>query len=177
MASSAVAKSPKKSVNLFYSLDSQDLALKVAAHSTDITLQNIRWRSFADGFPNLFINNAEELRGEHVAFLASFSSPAQVFEQLSVIYALPRLFVASFTLVLPFFPTGSFERMEEEGDVATAFTLARMLSNIPVSRGGPTSLVIYDIHALQVCVFNALKGSTMTAYVVCNSRSIWITVK
>lgn len=121
-------------------------------------------RSFADGFPNLFINNAEELRGQHVAFLASFSSPAQVFEQLSVIYALPRLFVASFTLVLPFFPTGSFERMEEEGDVATAFTLARMLSNIPVSRGGPTSIVIYDIHALQVCVFNASKGSTMLCF-------------
>ncbi|RHN66873.1 putative ribose-phosphate diphosphokinase [Medicago truncatula] len=39
---------------------------------------------------------------------------------------LPQV-VASFTLVLPFFPTGSFERMEEEGDVATAFTLARML--------------------------------------------------
>jgi len=122
------------------------------------------FRSFADGFPNIFINNAEELRGQHVAFLASFSSPAQVFEQLSVIYALPRLFVASFTLVLPFFPTGSFERMEEEGDVATAFTLARMLSNIPISRGGPTSLVIYDIHALQVCVFKAFKGSSIVFY-------------
>lgn len=41
--------------------------------------------------------------------------------------------------------------MEEEGDVATAFTLARTLSNVPISRGGPTSLVTYDIHALQVC--------------------------
>ncbi|XP_008784970.1 ribose-phosphate pyrophosphokinase 3, chloroplastic isoform X3 [Phoenix dactylifera] len=60
-----------------------------------------------------------------------------------------RLFISSFTVVLPFFPTGSYERMEEEGDVATAFTLARILSNIPISRGGPTSLVIFDIHALQ----------------------------
>jgi hypothetical protein len=40
--------------------------------------------------------------------------------------------------------------MEDEGDVATAFTLARSLSHIPISRGGPTSLVIFDIHALQV---------------------------
>lgn len=59
------------------------------------------------------------------------------------------MFVSSFTLVLPFFPTGTFERMEDEGDIATAFTLARILSNIPISRGGPTSLVIFDIHALQ----------------------------
>lgn len=110
----------------------------------------ISLRNFDDGFPNLFINKAQDIRGKHVAFLASFSSPDVIFEQISVIYALPKLFVASFTLVLPFFPTGSFERMEEEGDVATAFTMARILSNIPKSRGGPTSLVTYDIHALQV---------------------------
>ncbi|GMN54925.1 hypothetical protein TIFTF001_024057 [Ficus carica] len=142
-------KSQKKQVFLFYCSESEDLARKVASQSDSITLQTIKWRSFDDGFPNIFINNAQELRGQHVAFLASFSSQGVIFEQLSVIYALPRLFVASFTLVLPFFPTGSFERMEEEGDVATAFTLARMLSNIPISRGGPTSLVTYDIHALQ----------------------------
>ncbi|KAF9612838.1 hypothetical protein IFM89_004248 [Coptis chinensis] len=121
----------------------------ITTASTHGALQSINWRSFDDGFPNLFINNAQDIRGRHVAFLAFFSSPCVIFEQLSVIFALPRLFVASFTLVLPFFPTGSFERMEEEGDVATAFTMARILSNIPISRGGPTSLVIYDIHALQ----------------------------
>lgn len=52
--------------------------------------------------------------------------------------------------MLPFFPTGTAERVEAEGEVATAFTMARMLSNIPLSRGGPTSVVIFDIHALQV---------------------------
>ncbi|KAL0406531.1 UNVERIFIED_CONTAM: Ribose-phosphate pyrophosphokinase [Sesamum latifolium] len=139
----------KKQVLLFHCEEAEELARKVAAHSDLIKLQCINWRSFDDGFPNLFIKNAHDIRGQHVAFLASFSSTAVIFEQLSVIYALPMLFAASFTVVLPFFPTGSFERIEEEGDVATAFTLARMLSNTPISRGGPTSLVIYDIHALQ----------------------------
>ncbi|KZV27200.1 ribose-phosphate pyrophosphokinase 4 [Dorcoceras hygrometricum] len=139
----------KKQVFLFYCEEAEKLAREVAAQSDLIRLQSINWRSFDDGFPNLFINNAQDIRGQHIAFLASFSSTAVIFEQLSVIYALPMLFAASFTVVLPFFPTGSFERIEEEGDVATAFTLARMLSNIPISRGGPTSLVIYDIHALQ----------------------------
>jgi phosphoribosylpyrophosphate synthetase len=73
-----------------------------------------------------------------------------MFEQLAVIYALPRMFVASFTLILPFFPTGTSERVEDEGEVATAASLARMLSGIPLSRGGPTSMVVFDIHALQV---------------------------
>lgn len=156
------------------------------------------------------MKNALELRNRHVAFLASFHNPSVIFEQISLIYALPRLFVSSFTLVLPFFPTGTQERvstsvdcrnwsenlsmflddmyppavqegseltgfawcqepcnlqkvpailqgltpfflkMEAEGEVATAVTLARILSNIPLSRGGPTSLVVFDIHALQV---------------------------
>lgn len=96
------------------------------------------FRTFEDGFPNLFISNAHGIRGQHVAFLASFSFPKVIFEQLSIIYALPRLFISSFSIVLPFSPTGSYERMEDEGDVATAFTLARILSNTPISRGGPT---------------------------------------
>ncbi|KAF3551748.1 hypothetical protein DY000_02002358 [Brassica cretica] len=137
-----VSELQKKKVHLFYCLECEELARNIASESDHITLQSINWRSFADGFPNLFINNAHEIRGQHVAFLASFSSPAVIFEQISVIYLLPRLFVASFTLVLPFFPTGSFERMEEEGDVATAFTMARIVSNIPISRGGPTSIIV-----------------------------------
>ena len=106
-------------------------------------------RKFNDGFPNLFVRDATRIRNRHVAFLASFQSPASIFEQLSIIYQLPRMFVGSFTLVLPYFPTGTAERVEAEGDVATAVTLARILSNIPLSRGGPTSVVIFDIHALQ----------------------------
>ena len=68
-------------------------------------------RKFADGFPDLFVDNAIEIRNKHVAFLASFHNPSVIFEQISVIYALPRLFVSSFTLVLPFFPTGTMERV------------------------------------------------------------------
>ncbi|KAL2636457.1 hypothetical protein R1flu_007936 [Riccia fluitans] len=146
---SLLDRGSKKRVCLFYSNETEDLARRIAAETDSIELKNINWGTFADGFPSIFVPNAHGIRSQHVAFLASFSSPGVIFEQLSIIYALPRMFVASFTLVLPFFPTGTLERMEDEGDIATAFTLARMLSNIPISRGGPTSLVIFDIHALQ----------------------------
>ena len=139
----------KSKVCLFFCSEMEELAHSVAAGSDTIELQHIKWGQFESGFPNLFIPNAYGIRGQHVAFIAAFTSPAVIFEQLSIIYALPRMFVASFTLVLPFFPTGTMERMEDEGDVATASTLSRILSNIPLSRGGPTNMVIYDIHALQ----------------------------
>eukprot|EP00798_Chlamydomonas_sp_ICE-L_P022009 gene22009-29068_t len=140
----------RKECVLFYAPQTEALAKKVAAASLGaVTLGEMRWKRFADGFPDLFVKDAVDIRNKHVAFLGSFHDPSLIFEQMSVIYALPRLFVGSFTLVLPFFPTGTLERVETEGDVATASTLARIMSNVPPSRGGPTSLVIFDIHALQ----------------------------
>ena len=135
---------------LFYSKEMEPLARKVAEESDHmVELGQIDWRTFPDGFPDLFINDAYDVRDRHVAFLGSFHTPEVIFEQLSIIYSLPKMFVASFTLVLPFFPTGTAERVVREGEVATAVTLARILSNIPPSRGGPTSTIIFDIHALQ----------------------------
>lgn len=135
---------------LFYTPETEPLARRIAAQEGfDIELAHISWDKFQDGFPNLFVRDAPRMRDRHVAFLASFHSPGVIFEQLSIIYALPKMFVASFTLVLPFFPTGTAERVEFEGEIATAFTLARILSHVPLCRGGPCDLVIFDIHALQ----------------------------
>ena len=41
------------------------------------------------------------------------AAPRPPWLQVSIIYALPRLFVGSFTLVLPFFPTGTAERVRQ----------------------------------------------------------------
>lgn len=137
---------------LFYAPEMEDLAKKIVAEEVGesaVELGSIDWRTFPDGFPDLFVNDAYGVRDRHVAFLASFHTPEVIFEQISIIYSLPKMFVASFTLILPFFPTGTSERVEREGEIATAVTLARILSNIPPSRGGPCSTLIFDIHALQ----------------------------
>ena len=127
----------------------EQMAKDIAAIDHNVELGEIQWRTFADGFPNIFVNNAEQVHGRHVAFLASFHNASVIFQQLSVIYSLPKMFVASFRLILPFFPTGTFERVDKEGEIPTAVTMARMLSNIPHSRGGPTDMIVFDIHALQ----------------------------
>lgn len=41
------------------------------------------------------------------------------------------------------------ERVEIEGQVATAHTMTMLISAIPPSRSGPTDIFIVDIHALQ----------------------------
>nr|XP_039257336.1 ribose-phosphate pyrophosphokinase 4-like [Styela clava] len=111
--------------------------------------EDIHWKFFEDGYPNIFIDNIEECSGKHVIYLGSFYSPSVVFEQLSVLYALPKYSVRSLTFVLPFFPTGTMERVDTEGQIATASTTARLLSATPLTAMGPTQLLTYDIHALQ----------------------------
>ena len=61
--------------------------------------------------------------------------------------------------------------------MATAMTMARMLSNIPLSRGGPTSLVIFDIHALQVggCAPCCMHVSSPTRGGACPSLLMMVT--
>ena len=110
---------------------------------------SIKWSDFPDGFPNLFIENASQLAGKRVVILLSFHDKATLFEQISVIYTLPRLSVRSLTIVLSYFPTGTMERVDTIGQVATAKSLSRMLSSIPSASRGPPHVVIFDIHALQ----------------------------
>jgi len=63
-------------------------------------------------------------------------------------FALPRYLVKSLLIVLPYYPTGTMERVDLEGQIATAYTLARILSLIPLTQSGPAKVLFYDIHAL-----------------------------
>lgn len=125
------------------------LGKKLCTENKLFQLEEIHWRNFKDGFPDLKIMGASELSNRHVIFLSSLPSPSEIFRQLSVMYELPRLAVKSLKVVLPYFPTGTMERVDEEGEIATASTLARMLSMIPGTMSGPVQILIYDIHALQ----------------------------
>lgn len=137
-------------IHLFHCPSMAGLAARIRTfHPGEVILGTVHWSRFRDGFPDLKIENTAGLRGRHVSFLATLAEPAEMFAQLAVIFELPRYAVRSFKLILPYFPTGTMERVEEEGQVATAATLARLLSDIPLTMSGPAQIVIYDIHALQ----------------------------
>lgn len=125
------------------------LAERIAAAHPGITLGTIRWGVFADGFPNIMIDNVEAIRNRDLAFLASFDTPGDIFSQLSAIYEIPRYAVKSFKIILPYYPTGTMERVDQDGQIATAATLAKMVSNVPMTLSGPAQIILFDIHALQ----------------------------
>ena len=86
--------------------------------------------------------------GEHVLFLASFHNNDVTLSQFQVMITLLLSFIESMTVVLPYSPVGTMERVVREGQVATAATYAHMFSSLP-SCGRPTRLMVYDLHTLQ----------------------------
>lgn len=108
----------------------------------------ISWKRFEDGFPNLFIEDVNQIRGKHVAFIVGFLDHQMLLSQLGILFALPRYLARSLTVLLPYFPTGTMERVEKEGQIATAATFCRILSSVPLAANGPAKIVIFDIHAL-----------------------------
>jgi len=151
----------KDSAVLFHGPDNKQLAQNIIQSAKTlaneigepdselIKLGEITWGKFEDGMPNLFIHNVESIRGRDVVFLVSFLNPNEFLSQFSVLYSLPRYLVRSLIIILPYFPTGTMERVEEEGQIATAYSFAQLLCATPVGIGGPARLIIYDIHALQ----------------------------
>ncbi|MBU1915949.1 ribose-phosphate pyrophosphokinase-like domain-containing protein [Patescibacteria group bacterium] len=114
-----------------------------------IELGVIKWGRFRDGYPDILIDSLDHMIGADVVFLAAFDKPEVIFEQMSVIYALAEFCPHSFKILLPYFPTGTMERVDTEGQVATAATLAQMLSAVAPAGHGPVPLYIWDIHTLQ----------------------------
>jgi len=135
---------------LFYCPSMKGLAQEMVKNSNgSVLLGEIEWKVFHDGFPNLKVHKAYNLRWCHVAFLADLSDPRNIFEQYSVMCALPRYLPKSTKIFVGYFPTGTMERVTDYGEVATAKTLARLLSSIPIGAHGPPQLCICDIHTLQ----------------------------
>lgn len=125
-------------------------AARIASRSQGrVKHATVEWKTFPDKYPNIYVKDADALAGNNVVFLTSLYKPECLFEQVSVLYSLPRFLVNSLTVILPYFPTGTMERIDDEGQIATAKVMSRILSSMPLTRCGPATLVTYDIHALQ----------------------------
>ena len=113
---------------------------------------NIKWDQFDDGTDKITIPELKtgSLADKDILFVANFEDDASTMAQLHVLTYLCELRIKSLTLLLPFFPVGTTERVAvgEEDLVPTANPLARTLSNLP-RFGPPVRVMTYDIHALQ----------------------------
>jgi len=130
----------------------KNFAEKMCSHNPErLTYHDIEWRRFPDGTDDIKIgafSPKNYIRGEHVLFCASFDNNAVTLSQLYVLVVLCESFPESITILLPFFPTATMERVTHEGTVATANCLSKLLANLP-SCGKPIRLIVYDLHTLH----------------------------
>lgn len=120
-------------------------------HPTIFEYFETKWDRFPDNTDNIKVGGfspTNRIAGANVVFLASFHSNDVSLSQFHVITMLGESFVQSLCIVLPFFPTGTMERVMEEGVCATANTMAKMFSNLP-SGSQKNRLMVYDLHTLQ----------------------------
>lgn len=120
----------------------------VGAFSGQVTKADIAWKTFPDGTPKLFVPDVADLRGAHVIFLMD-PDLAKIFPQYAMIRMLARSGPAKITVILPYFASGTMDRVEEEGEVATAIGHARLLSSLPGTDSHKTTIAIVDIHNLS----------------------------
>jgi len=111
-------------------------------------MREAHWDRFPDGWPNITLDRVKDGRYNSVALILDLRNPETLFEQLCVLYTLPKEGILRLTVVIPFFP-GQSDRAERSGEVPTAWVLARLISTLPPCATGPPQLVILDIHALQ----------------------------
>eukprot|EP00438_Fugacium_kawagutii_P018586 Skav206605 [mRNA] locus=scaffold332:139500:142073:- [translate_table: standard] len=71
----------------------------------------VDWREFESGMPNIFIEEVHKLLPAHVLLLLNMRRKEILLDQLSLLYAIPRYGCRSLTVLLPFFPTGTMERL------------------------------------------------------------------
>jgi phosphoribosylpyrophosphate synthetase len=133
-----------------FSSPSFDAVADEVARSTRADRGFITRSSFSDGWPNLFIEDVRALVADRtVWYLSDISRRENLFDELAVMQALPRYAAAKVNIVTPYLPTGTMERVDSEGQIATAKTLARILSATPAAERGMTAFHAFDIHALQ----------------------------
>lgn len=123
----------------------------VELYPSRFKLHTTKWGKFPDGTDSIQIGGfvpENRISGENVLMLASFHDNGATLSQFSVMITLLSSFINSLTVVLPYYPVGTMERVTTEGQVATANTYAQLFSNLP-SCGRPTRLMTYDLHTLQ----------------------------
>lgn len=120
-----------------------------ARNPASITRAKIRFESFPDGWPNLFIEDVKEkIEHKEVTYIGDFSRPEYLFPNYVIIRGILDYYADKVRVIVPYFPVGTMERISKKGEVATASYFADILSHLPSGRSGKTSLHTFDIHAL-----------------------------
>lgn len=136
---------------VFHHPDVQEIAVELCAqYPHDMRLGNISWGSFPDGWPNIKFEPQDNIMNRNVLFVMSAHKLERCLEQLCLLIALCRQFARSMTIIIPYFGPATMERVVNEGELATAEPMLKLLSGtLPQTSGGLPALVLVDLHDIR----------------------------
>jgi len=112
----------------------------------------ITWEKFEDSKMDHIVvggfSPVNRIRRSRVLFLADFHSNDAIMSQLHVLVMLCESFIEDLIILVQYLPVATMERIVKEGEVATANTVSRILSQLPPI-GRPARVMFYDLHTLQ----------------------------
>ena len=115
-------------------------------------LRNIshRWRPIPlERFPGGVLDGRFDpcLKNADVVLVLDTTDP-NLADMISFANILPDQGIASLQIRIPFYAMGTMERVDAEGTIATAETVARWFRNIPACKKGRPEIHVFDIHAV-----------------------------
>lgn len=115
-----------------------------------ISKADVNFEAFEDWWPNIFVEKVKELiEHKDVTYIWDFSKPQDLFLNYAIINWILDYYADKVRVIMPYFPVGTMERIDEKWQIATAKYFADIMSNLPSGRNWKTSVHIFDIHALQ----------------------------
>lgn len=128
----------------------ETLAENYIVHNLGCRKGMIIWDKFPDTQPNIKFEPMTQLEDKRIVFFMSIYDTSNLFVQLSLLKVLPRQFIKSLDIYICYYSVGTMERVDEEGILATADTMANIISSCMEScKEGKPTIHIYDIHTLQ----------------------------
>lgn len=114
------------------------------------------FQRFRDRTPDLkFPWVKDEIEHQDVTYIGDFSNPEELFEHYNAIFWLVKNTADKVRIIMPYFPMGTSERIEEKWETETAHAFSNLISSLPSGRSAKNSVHIFDIHALvEQSIFN-----------------------
>jgi phosphoribosylpyrophosphate synthetase len=86
-----------------------------ARNPVSITHAKIRFESFPDGWPNLFIEDVKEkIEHKEVTYIGDFSRPEYLFPNYAIIRGILDYYADKVRVIIPYFPVGTMERISKK---------------------------------------------------------------
>ncbi len=106
----------------------------------------VRFESFSDGWPRIFLENKNTLEWQEVTYIGDFRHVGDFFGQLAFLDGLSRYHIDSLHIIIPFFPAASMERDTPSGELSIANVFARAFGLIWERNAWRVHIHLYDIH-------------------------------